>query len=542
MAQDELFKKLCKPETIRIGWHLAQNDSRDDFVTDPIGHADFASNFPDRLTYLIEEVQSYRYRSRYLLDIDIPKTGLSVRPGNVLPIEEATLLHTIVYLLAPLLDNNLSPSVYSYRLHQNWAKKAKKGESLFKEGDIEIPFLKKNTIRSINPFESWYECWPQFGKDAFNAYTTEGFTHLTKTDIAAYFENIDLQILESQIRSLLKRQEENILQLLFRILEAWTRVTSTGTPIGRGIPQGCEISSFLGNLYLLPLDRALTRFCQKNHGKWFRYVDDVMVFTKSETNARKAVFEINEALHKLHLNLQGSKTKIISGDALGAELDHSQFDKINVILETLRKLDLSKRSASPKITAELKPLSSAASRFTKKLPEGVKNLDGKENRLFRRLLTTYGFAKRNRLQKAAITALTELPDLRILKKSLSYLSNLEYPTHVSSFRSIMKLVEEDRFPFPYQVAMIFEALTNFHPTDTRQVIPKLRKHLRIERDWVVVQKALEAIMTYPYDSKRIKTLVEKYIKHNHPMVRRAACMLLTRAPKGYLKTCLGRAC
>ena len=47
MANDQLFKDLCKPEIMKIGWHLAQGDSRDDFVRDPISHADYASNLSD---------------------------------------------------------------------------------------------------------------------------------------------------------------------------------------------------------------------------------------------------------------------------------------------------------------------------------------------------------------------------------------------------------------------------------------------------------------------------------------------------------------
>jgi hypothetical protein len=98
---------------MRTGWHLAQGDSRDDFVTDPVGHADFASNLDDRLRHIVEQVQTLRYRPRHLLEIDIPKSGLSVRPGNVLPIEEASLLNAIVYLLAPLLDKRLDKGVFS---------------------------------------------------------------------------------------------------------------------------------------------------------------------------------------------------------------------------------------------------------------------------------------------------------------------------------------------------------------------------------------------------------------------------------------------
>lgn len=100
MANDQLFKELCRPEIIKIGWHLAQGYSRDNFVRDPIGHADYASNLSNHLYYLIEQVQSQRYRPRHLIEIDVPKSGLSVRPGNVLPIEEAAILHSIIYLLA----------------------------------------------------------------------------------------------------------------------------------------------------------------------------------------------------------------------------------------------------------------------------------------------------------------------------------------------------------------------------------------------------------------------------------------------------------
>ena len=125
---------------------------------------------------------------------------------------------------------------------------------------MEIPFLKKRNIHAISPFEAWYERWPAFESDAYHAYTTEGYTHLTKTDITAYFENIDLRLLEAQIRSLLKREENKTIQLLFRILESLTRSTSAGTSVGRGLPQGSDVSSFPSNLYLVPLDRALLRF------------------------------------------------------------------------------------------------------------------------------------------------------------------------------------------------------------------------------------------------------------------------------------------
>ena len=85
MANDQLFRRLCDPDLIEIGWHLAHGDSRDDFATDPFSYADYAFLKADRFRFMVEQLKHDRYRVGRLTEIDIPKTGLSVRPGNVLP-------------------------------------------------------------------------------------------------------------------------------------------------------------------------------------------------------------------------------------------------------------------------------------------------------------------------------------------------------------------------------------------------------------------------------------------------------------------------
>lgn len=463
MTQNRLFKQLCCQETMLIGWYLAQADSRDNFVLDPVGYVDFASNLDERLQYLIEQVQAYRYRPRHLLDIDIPKSGLSVRPGNVLPIEESILLHAIIYLLAPMLDKKLDDTVYSYRLHPDWKKRIKKRDSLFRELRIDLPFLKRATIRSISPFDAWYEQWPEFEKAAFNAYTQEGYTHLTKTDITAYFENIDLHLLEMQIRTLLRREEDKIIQLLFRILDGWTRITSTGTPIGRGIPQGNEVSSFLGNIYLIPLDRELNKFSREYDAKWFRYVDDVKIFTRSEKDARQAVFVINDALRALHLNLQGSKTEIFSGNNLIKKLDNTDLEDVESVLKAVERTNPDKPADAKQITTHLRNLSHYLSRFRRDPQKVISELKPKQNRLLRRLMTIYGFCGRPHHRKTAIITLTELPDLRILNKSLSYLSLLKYTTHDETIDQLFEMLASGQLPFPYQIGRVLETISIMHP-------------------------------------------------------------------------------
>jgi len=77
LSHNKLFKQLCRPETMLTGWHLAHVDSGDNFVLDPVGYIDFGSNLDERLKHLIEQVQTYRYRPRHLLEIDLPKSGLT---------------------------------------------------------------------------------------------------------------------------------------------------------------------------------------------------------------------------------------------------------------------------------------------------------------------------------------------------------------------------------------------------------------------------------------------------------------------------------
>jgi hypothetical protein len=45
----------------------------------------------------------------------------------------------------------------------------------------------------------------------------KGYTHLTKTDITAYFENIELSVLETALRNCL-RSDPTIIEILMRII------------------------------------------------------------------------------------------------------------------------------------------------------------------------------------------------------------------------------------------------------------------------------------------------------------------------------------
>lgn len=525
MRDDQLFDELCTPEIMKIGWHLAQYDSRDDFLADPVEYADFASSLTDRLRFLVEEVKALRYRPRDLLNIDVPKSGLSVRPGNVLPIEESVVLHAIVYLLAPKIDPKLSKQVYSYRLHPDWKKRVSKGKSLFREDEKEIPFLRKQTIRKFDPIEPWYTAWPEFDRARREAVQAEGHSHLTKTDITSYFENIDLRVLETQLRAFVPA-ENHLIQVLMRILDSWTRVTSAGIPVGRGIPQGNDVSSFLGNLYLRPLDAALTAFCRRHNAIWFRYVDDIDVYSDSYATARDAVFAINQALRGLHLNLQGSKTAIHSGEDLVRELDDSDGRRVDDAWEKLQKLDARDTKQAQTIESVLSELRPLARTLTKNYG---RPLTQKESRLVRRLMTVFGRSGATDFRRTAVEALRQLPELRLLRKSLTYLGQLPLSEHDYVCDALISMLEENLFPIPYQAAAVVERLRFLHPLNSLEFGRRIRKYaFGRKREWSIRQKAAETLCSFPGQSRSFEALATTLVLDHHPWVRRAGCVVLTR--------------
>ena len=132
---------------------------------------------------------------------------------------------------------------------------------------------------------------------------------MATSDIAAYFENIQLPILRDQLLQYV-HDEPELVNLLLYVFETWVDRTSDGRAHFRGIPQGNFISSFLGNIFLLPLDESLKEYCASRDAAYFRYMDDVRVFTKKREDARVAVLLMARRLRELHLNVQTAKTRI----------------------------------------------------------------------------------------------------------------------------------------------------------------------------------------------------------------------------------------
>lgn len=113
---NKLYKKLLQIDTLKRAWHLVRNDARNDFIYDTYRYSDFGFCLEDNLKSIQEDLSKENYYPKPLLEIDVPKSSLAVRPGSLPEIEDRIVTYAIICLIVPYLDKELPEGVYSYRL------------------------------------------------------------------------------------------------------------------------------------------------------------------------------------------------------------------------------------------------------------------------------------------------------------------------------------------------------------------------------------------------------------------------------------------
>lgn len=440
----DLYSQLSDISLLRRSWHLARHYSRSHFIADAYRYSDFAYRLDDRLRHISQSLALGTYHPSPPLKIDIPKSTLSVRPGSVLEIEDMIVLFAVTLSIARQLDKKLPQSVYSWRIKEN-------SDELFQDLEIlQLPFLKGETIRKqIDIAVSWYEQWPEFVEKMEYTYERDGYTFLVISDIAAYFENLDLKVLRDILVSHLPKQIR-IINFLITMLEYWAWPAVHGAYSPRGIPQGNAVSSFLGNIYLLPLDEAFITFGKSHDVRYFRYMDDVKVFAKEKSVARESLFLMNERLRSLRLNIQGAKTRILEGPDLRSELFDPELDALNKSIDQIRR----KRSITVKQRDEFQKV---LWRYVRSIGRRKGAIKDRAFRLFRRLITAYTLLKHPGLVRHIIDQMERNPDARLSEKWVSYIRFLRGNQRVAAQR-IADLLAKERELFPFQQASLILSL------------------------------------------------------------------------------------
>ena len=518
-----LLAKAADLENLRRAWHLARADSYGDFAQDSHRYSDFGHRLDDYLQSIRQSMLSGSYPPSPIIPIDVPKTALAVRPASTIRIEDRIALFAVVLQIAPTLDALLPENVYSYRL-----KDKPTLDSIFDNTEVlKYTYLKNKTVRKrVDIVLPWYHQWPKFRKAVLKATKKESYRYLLVTDIASYFENIEIQLLQE---FLIERfpEDREALNIMTQCLRFWSWGPRSGSSSARGIPQGNAISSFLGNVFLHPVDIVLSELERKGEVRYFRYVDDIEVLAKSKRSARETLQKLNQELRHLRLTIQGSKTRILEGRDIELYLHDPRLERTNNLI---KRVASRKTLAPSRRTVYLRTLRATYAELRGSNPASAIGKEADE-RLFRRLMTAFTVFGHDEMVPKVLETLNEGRDAKFIDSAMGYLTAQEKRSPGIPVGLFQRLTHPDGI-LDYEVAGILKMLRYSHLI-TPAVISFARDALKERPNdghWYIAQQAAALLSTQTLHTPDLRALLELSREETDECLRRALALPLAQLP------------
>ncbi|AWH28960.1 RNA-directed DNA polymerase [Stenotrophomonas sp. YAU14A_MKIMI4_1] len=274
--------------------HL-HRDMRDDWFEDALQHRDLFSN-KSSLREVLSEVLlggNGRYVPSQSNVCDIPKKGLGVRYALETDFYDRFIYQAICSFLIPYYDPLLSHRVLGHR----YDKRKRTDKDLFK-GRIEL--------------------WKTF--EGVTKTALRNGQALFSTDLINYFENISIDSIRSAFEGMLPRVKasgpekvliRNAINTLCELMVRWCFNER------HGLPQNRDASSFIANVVLDSVDQSMVR----KGFDYYRYVDDIRIICNTPRGARRAATILIGELRSVGMNINSSKTKIITSDSSQDDID-----------------------------------------------------------------------------------------------------------------------------------------------------------------------------------------------------------------------------
>jgi retron-type reverse transcriptase len=277
---DHVLKSIVEELDFDLAFRRVKQNSVFDFLQLPIEVEIFERYFDENIKFLKEAINQGDYKTKSLRRIWVPKRGYFLRPGSIPYLDDRILFQGVVDKVASRIEAQLLPLreevVFSHRLNPK--------------------------LRSENMYLHPKSLWLSFQKKAINYCNASDVKFVLVIDIASYFENIDLRLLNDSLTS--SGVSPNYAGAIRQILSKWANGRT------KGIPQMIAPCSLLANLYLSQVDKNMVM-----HGhRYIRYVDDIRIFVSTEVEARKALLELTKELRACYLDIQTSKTKFFTAD------------------------------------------------------------------------------------------------------------------------------------------------------------------------------------------------------------------------------------
>jgi retron-type reverse transcriptase len=223
----------------------------------------------------------------YIADLDLSQIEPNSSKRYIVPKDD--LSYRIATQLDPLVSIVLSAIMYEYGECIE-----KKRISLDDNKVFSYRFAPNSNGGFYNTDISWNKFWDVCRLKSNN------FAYAVCLDISDFYNQIYHHTLENQLYEC--DFPNQIVKWIMNLLESLT------AKVSRGIPVGPHAAHLLAEVSIRPVDNSLITYGIE----YCRYVDDIILFCNSESEARRYILKMAEILDKQQkLILQKQKTKIL---------------------------------------------------------------------------------------------------------------------------------------------------------------------------------------------------------------------------------------
>jgi hypothetical protein len=457
-------------------------------VRDPLDYIDFVVNLDANLDSIIYEIKTNLYHPQKPFLLPSAKSKGINRPTVVFDIKDAL--------------------VYRFCIEQIEDEIIKKTRQKNIRGGIKITPNKKQGGDDF--YEKWFEDWMQHQEDLRESLQRKN--HLVSTDIASYFENINLLVLKDLLRSDVSGKQ-GILNLLFYFLENTRFRNYYEVNTFNGLPQeDIDCSRLLAYYFLKANDDAMATFCKLNDAEFYRFVDDMAIAVDSEVVGKRALKTMTESLRSLNLVSSIEKTSIIDSRSAEEQLFFAENDYLNSIQ---KKLD-DKIEKNAEIRDEIKMLKNYYNALINAKKHEYKNWI----KVLRRFYTLFTLAKSNFFLSKLKKHVIDFPSLFKVDKIGKYLVVNRHREYFNeAIESLLDYLYSEENLYPALETTILELFLLFSQHDLNKDI---KNKLSILCNDIFLKKsgysplsdyarALACLMFFRFDKSNVPKIAKHYI-------------------------------
>lgn len=270
-----LIDKVYRPTTLYAAWKAVKRNGGS-AGTDHESVERFEQRLEENIAGLEEELRTGAYRPRPIKRVYIDKLGSrEKRPLGIPVVRDRVVQAAIRLVIEPIFEKKFNPHSYGFRPNRG----------------------SKDALREVDRF------------------LKAGYTHVVDADLKAYFDSIPHDKLMQEVRR--EIADGRLLELIERFLGQDIMEGLSRWSPEKGTPQGAVISPLLANLYLHPVDEVM----EAAGFQMIRYADDFVIMCRDESEADKALHQVQQLIAERGLVLHPEKTRVVDTTLPGQGFD-----------------------------------------------------------------------------------------------------------------------------------------------------------------------------------------------------------------------------